>query len=61
MLCFNGTKAAKMYEDKVLDQLPDEFKKTNRETLPSTSGAYAALPYEEKLKRWSLVKRECET
>lgn len=61
MVCFNGGKAARMYAEKVLPHLPNEFKKVKRETLPSTSGAYAALPYKGKLKAWSVIRGECET
>jgi double-stranded uracil-DNA glycosylase len=61
MICFNGAKAAAMYEDKVLRQLPHEFKQIKSALLPSTSAANAATPYKEKLKLWSIVRKECET
>ena len=47
-VCFNGQKAAALYERLVgLDTDSKRF-----ETLPSTSPAYAAMPYQEKLARW---------
>ena len=47
-VCFNGQKAATLYERLVgLDADSIRF-----ETLPSTSPAYAAMPYQEKLARW---------
>ena len=52
-VCFNGRKAAQMFQRFVpLDEsaAPRQF-----ETLPSTSPAYAAMPYEEKLRRWRTV------
>jgi TDG/mug DNA glycosylase family protein len=61
MICFNGAKAAAMYKKKVLLELPSEFKEMKRAVLPSTSAANAAMPYEEKLKLWSIVKKACET
>jgi hypothetical protein len=36
----------------VLRQYPD----LKLETLPSTSPAHAAMPYQEKLRRWTIVK-----
>lgn len=48
IVCFNGRKAAAMFERLVgLDTFAMHF-----ETLPSTSPAYASMPYEEKLARW---------
>ena len=29
--------------------------------LPSTSPALAAMPFEEKLKRWAVIRQACET
>jgi hypoxanthine-DNA glycosylase len=47
-VCFNGRKAAAMFERFVgLDTFDKRF-----ETLPSTSPAYASMPYSEKLERW---------
>ena len=49
-VCFNGRKAADMFRRFVtLDKTvrPRQF-----ETLPSTSPAYAAMPFAEKLARW---------
>ncbi len=48
-VCFNGQKAAAMFERFVgVDTYDLRF-----ETLPSTSPAYAAMPYSEKLARWA--------
>jgi len=50
-VCFNGRKAAAMFQRFVG---PDSY--TMRfETLPSTSPAYAAMPFDEKLARWRAV------
>ena len=47
-VCFNGQKAAAMFERFVgLDTFDLRF-----ETLPSTSPAFASMPYTEKLARW---------
>jgi hypoxanthine-DNA glycosylase len=55
-ICFNGKKAAELYgrlaAPRVLRQYPD----LKLEVLPSTSPAHAAMPYAEKLRRWTIVK-----
>jgi hypoxanthine-DNA glycosylase len=61
LICFNGRKAAAMYKKTVLHELPGEFKEIKSAVLPSTSAAHAAMPYEEKRSRWSVVREECET
>ena len=49
-VCFNGRKAAALYGRFVGDTAaPRDFEYL---TLPSTSPAYAAMPYTEKLERW---------
>jgi TDG/mug DNA glycosylase family protein len=58
LVCFNGSKAEALYRRLVL---PGTGVRTVRyETLPSTSPAHAAMPYGEKLRRWSIVRSECE-
>ena len=52
LICFNGTKAAKIYRRRVIPNLTPNFAEIRRELLPSTGPAYAAMPFEEKLKRW---------
>ena len=54
-ICFNGRKAAELFERKV--SLTDDQRSASLEfvQLPSTSPAYAAMPFEEKLERWSVV------
>lgn len=57
LVCFNGQKAATMFEKLVLDR-HDELRSGRRyETLPSTSPAFAAMSFEEKLENWSIVLR----
>lgn len=52
---FNGAKACELYRRLVLPGLPRELAAVDRIVLPSTSPAYAALPFEEKLARWQRI------
>lgn len=51
-ICFNGRKAAELFERRVLPGMPDGVCPA-RVTLPSTSPAYAAMSFEDKLARWA--------
>jgi len=53
LICFNGGKAAELYRRLVLPGLPAAVRAIRYETLPSTSPAHAAMPFEEKLTRWA--------
>lgn len=55
LICFNGAKAADLYRRLVLPGLPATLRAIRTETLPSTSPAHAAMPFEEKLARWAAV------
>ncbi|MFL2545866.1 MAG: DNA-deoxyinosine glycosylase [Candidatus Rariloculaceae bacterium] len=57
LVCFNGAKAAELYERRVLPTLDDAAKRTRHERLPSTSPAHAAMRFEEKLACWSVLKQ----
>jgi hypoxanthine-DNA glycosylase len=58
LICFNGAKAAKIYESKVLPGLLVCLRQIPRQILPSTSPAHAAMRFEQKLSRWRIVLRE---
>jgi len=58
LICFNGGKAAELYRRLVLPGLPAAVRAIRYETLPSTSPAHAAMPFEEKLTRWAVVLRK---
>ncbi len=60
LVCFNGAKAAELYQRRVLPALNGDFAHIRYERLPSTSPAHAAMRYQEKLERWSVVKRAAE-
>lgn len=55
LICFNGQTAALLYRRHVLPTLPASLQAIRCETLPSTSPAHAAMRFEEKLERWSVV------
>lgn len=55
LICFNGGKAADLYRRLVLPGLPAALRAIRYETLPSTSPAHAAMPFEEKLACWAAV------
>ncbi|WP_428353725.1 DNA-deoxyinosine glycosylase [Methyloprofundus sp.] len=54
---FNGGMAESLYKKHVYQALAIEFKSLNYTRLPSTSPAYAAMRYEEKLAAWSVLKK----
>lgn len=58
LICFNGSKAEALYRRMVLPKPSEET--LRYETLPSTSPANASMPYAEKVRRWSIVRTECE-
>jgi TDG/mug DNA glycosylase family protein len=58
LICCNGQKAAQLYRRKVQPTLPEKWRSLQPAVLPSTSPAYAAMSYAEKLKRWEIVRRE---
>ncbi len=57
LIAFNGRKAADLFRKLVEPQL--ERPVPSRLLLPSTSPAYAAMSYQEKLSRWRQVCAPC--
>ena len=59
LLCFNGTKAAEMFRRLVVPSLGTPAQAINRSTMPSTSPAYAGMPFDRKLDAWrrAIVER----
>jgi hypoxanthine-DNA glycosylase len=57
LICFNGQTAAKLYRQRVLPGLTEALRDIRCETLPSTSPAYAAMRFEQKLASWQIVRR----
>ena len=55
LIGFNGGKAADLYRRLVLPGLPATCHAIRTETLPSTSPAYAAMTFDDKLARWAAV------
>lgn len=57
LVCFNGQKAAGLFEKLVLSKHPTLMQGMRFETLPSTSPAFASMSFDEKLEKWSIVLR----
>ena len=55
LICFNGSKAARIYQRRVLPELPAEFRSIRTEKLPSTSPALARMNRKEKTFLWRSV------
>jgi G:T/U-mismatch repair DNA glycosylase len=52
---FGAGPAVAYGERLALPDLPERMQDMRREVLPSTSAAYAAMRFEEKLRRWEMV------
>lgn len=59
-ICFNGKKAADLFGRLAAGPVLRQYPQLQLETLPSTSPAHAAMPYAEKLKYWSFVRKVVE-
>lgn len=56
LIAFNGAKAAELYARLVREDLPETARKLRSLILPSTSPANASMSFEQKLKRWSVLR-----
>ncbi|MDX8406661.1 MAG: DNA-deoxyinosine glycosylase [Mariprofundus sp.] len=54
-ICFNGQKAAQIYRQRALPELPACYKELPHLLLPSTSPAHAAMTFEQKLHQWQRI------
>lgn len=57
LLCFNGKKAAELYERLVVPQGISTIENIEFRTMPSTSPAYASMSIDEKICHWAAVRR----
>ena len=57
LLCFNGKKAAELYERLVAPQGIGTINNVDFRTMPSTSPAYASMKFDEKVRLWSVIRR----
>jgi TDG/mug DNA glycosylase family protein len=56
LICFNGAKAAALFRKHV--GVNDVIRCV---ALPSTSPAHAAMSFSDKVKKWKVVREECES
>ena len=54
---FNGRMAEKLYQKRIFPILNNRFSYLEYQSLPSTSPAYAALKFEQKLEAWKVIKQ----
>jgi hypoxanthine-DNA glycosylase len=54
---FNGRMAEKIYQKRILLALNHRFSYLEYLCLPSTSPAYAALKFEQKIEAWKVIKQ----
>ena len=56
LVCFNGKKARELYERLVAPQIGGNIGSLEYKSMPSTSPAYAAMSFDEKVRQWSFVR-----
>ena len=60
LICFNGKKAAELYERLVTAQGITSIGNIAFRTMPSTSPAYASMKFDEKVRHWSVIRWQQE-
>lgn len=60
LICFNGQAANRLFHKLVPPEIQSSLSAVKFVTMPSTSPAYAAMGFEEKLRRWALISAESE-
>jgi len=58
LVCFNGQAAARLFQQLVPDYVRDSFRSVSFVTMPSTSPAYAAMSFADKLQHWAVIADE---
>lgn len=58
---FNGSMAESSFKKAVLPLVQELYPAISYLKLPSTSPAYAAMTFEDKLKAWTIIKKSLET
>ena len=56
LLCFNGKKAAELYERLVAPLGIGTINNVDFRIMPSTSPAYASMKFDEKVRLWSVIR-----
>lgn len=57
LVCFNGRKAAELYERLVARQGIGTIDAIETLTMPSTSPAHASMRFDDKCRHWSVIRR----
>ena len=57
LVCFNGRTAERLYMTHVAPAIENRSNRLRFHALPSTSPAYAAMSFEEKLDAWQIVSQ----
>jgi double-stranded uracil-DNA glycosylase len=55
LVCFNGKAAAKLFRQLVPTTVQRSFRAARFVTMPSTSPAYAAMGFSDKLEKWATI------
>jgi hypoxanthine-DNA glycosylase len=55
LVCFNGQAAGRLFRDLVPDEVQESLDAVRFVTMPSTSPAYAAMSFADKLDRWAII------
>lgn len=57
LVCFNGQVASRLFRKLVPPETQASFATVTLVTMPSTSPAYAAMSFKDKLERWAVITR----
>lgn len=58
LVCFNGKASARLFRQLVPKRVQESFASVKFVTMPSTSPAFAAMSFADKLQHWSTITKE---
>jgi hypoxanthine-DNA glycosylase len=58
LVCFNGQAAGRLFRALVPDEVQQLLASIRFVTMPSTSPAYAAMSFADKLERWTMISED---
>lgn len=60
LVCFNGKASAKLFNQLVPKSVQESFASVRFVTMPSTSPAFAAMSFADKLRHWSVIANQSD-